>query len=233
MILTDCCLFIPVYSHLPVRLHANPFFIDTAQLVLAGDIAPFGSQPEPFPRFFEWAPFVGAFVGRISRGRKISEFVAGVLIVPALGSGLWFAIFGTSALHLELVSQVKIAAEIVKDVSVGAFELYKHYPVGTIMSYGMLLLITTFFVTSANSATYVLAAYCQHGTRPPARAKMAVWGILMGALAVVLLVTGGSNAMLNIQTISLCTAPPFAVIMFFACLGFWKALNSDEQNGRL
>jgi glycine betaine transporter len=62
---------------------------------------------------------------------------------------------------------------------------------------------------------------------------MAVWGALMGALAVVLLVTGGNNAMLNIQTISLCSAPPFAIIMFFSCLGFWKALKSDEAGGRL
>jgi len=180
-----------------------------------------------------WAPFVGSFVARISRGRTIGQFIAGVLIIPALGSAAWFAIFGGSALHLELVDHVKIAAEVVKDVSVGAFELYKHYPLGTIMSWGMLLLITTFFVTSANSATYVLAAYCQHGTRNPSKSRMAVWGTLMGALAVVLLVTGGNNAMLNIQTISLCSAPPFAIIMFFSCLGFWKALKSDEAGGRL
>ncbi|WOL39461.1 BCCT family transporter [Pyramidobacter sp. YE332] len=177
-----------------------------------------------------WAPFVGAFVARISRGRTISEFIAGVLIVPALGSAVWFAIFGTSALHLELVQHVKIAAEVIKDVSVGAFELYKHYPLGTAMSYGMIVLITTFFVTSANSATFVLAAYCQHGTSDPSKSKMAIWGILMGALAVVLLTTGG---LINIQTISLCTAPPFAFIMFFSCWGFWKALNADERNGRL
>lgn len=180
-----------------------------------------------------WAPFVGAFVARISRGRTISEFVGGVLIVPALGSAAWFSIFGTSAMHLELVQGVKIAADVIKDVSVGAFELYKHYPLGTAMSCGMLILITTFFVTSANSATFVLAAYCQHGTSNPSRGKMAVWGTLMGALAVVLLVTGGNNAMINIQTISLCTAPPFAVIMFLACYGFWKALNADERAGRL
>ena len=169
-------------------------------------------------------------MARISRGRTISEFIAGVLIVPALGSAVWFAIFGTSALHLELVQHVKIAAEVIKDVSVGAFELYKHYPLGTAMSYGMIVLITTFFVTSANSATFVLAAYCQHGTSDPSKGRMAIWGILMGALAVVLLTTGG---LINIQTISLCTAPPFAFIMFFSCWGFWKALNADERNGRL
>ncbi len=177
-----------------------------------------------------WAPFVGSFVARISRGRTIREFVAGVLVIPALGSFTWFAIFGTSALHLEIVKGISLSASVIKDVSVGAFEMYKYYPLGKIMSVIMLVLITTFFVTSANSGTYVLAAYSEQGTLNPSKAKMGVWGVLMAVLAVVLLISGGLQ---NLQTISLATAPPFAVIMVCACYALWKMLIIDEERGVL
>ena len=177
-----------------------------------------------------WAPFVGSFVARISRGRTIAEFVAGVLIVPALGSFTWFAIFGTSALHLQLVKGIDIAAQVTKDISVGVFALYKYYPLGFIMSVTMLVLITTFFVTSANSATFVLSMYSNHGDLNPSKSKMGVWGILMAALAIVLLMTGGLQ---NLQTISLTAAPPFAIIMVCACYSLWKSLVKDEHEGKL
>ena len=177
-----------------------------------------------------WAPFVGSFVARISRGRTIAEFVAGVLIVPALGSFTWFAIFGTSALHLQLVKGIDIATQVTKDISVGVFALYKYYPLGFIMSVIMLVLITTFFVTSANSATFVLSMYSNHGDLNPSKSKMGVWGILMAALAIVLLMTGGLQ---NLQTISLTAAPPFAIIMVCACISLWKSLSKDEHEGKL
>ena len=177
-----------------------------------------------------WAPFVGSFVARISRGRTISEFVAGVLIVPALGSFTWFAIFGTSALHLQLVKGIDIAAQVTKDISVGVFALYKYYPLGFIMSVMMLVLITTFFVTSANSATFVLSMYSNYGDLNPSKSKMGVWGVLMAALAIVLLMTGGLQ---NLQTISLTAAPPFAIIMVCACVSLWKSLCKDEAEGKL
>jgi glycine betaine transporter len=198
-------------------------------------MAPYGGEYESFldnwtiyywAWWISWAPFVGSFVARISRGRTIREFVCGVLIVPALGSFMWFAIFGTSALYLEVVKQINISSEVLKDISVGIFEMYKHYPMGMIMSALMLLLITTFFVTSANSGTFVLSMFSEEGNLNPTKGKMGIWGILMAALAIVLLLTGG---LLNLQTISLAAAAPFSIIMLFSCVSFWKALTKDEQ----
>ncbi len=177
-----------------------------------------------------WAPFVGSFVARISHGRTIAEFVAGVLIVPALGSFTWFAIFGTSGLHLQLVQGIDIAAQVTKDISVGVFALYQYYPLGFVMSILMLVLITTFFVTSANSATFVLSMYSNHGDLNPSKSKMGVWGVLMAALAIVLLMTGGLQ---NLQTVSLTAAPPFAIIMVCACISLWRSLVKDEAEGKL
>ena len=202
-------------------------------------MAPFGGKYEGhlsgwtlyyWAWWIAWAPFVGSFVARISRGRTIAEFVAGVLIVPALGSFTWFAIFGGSALHLQLVQGIDIAAQVTKDISVGVFELYKYYPLGQLMSLAMLVLITTFFVTSANSATFVLSMYSNYGDLNPSKAKMGVWGILMAALAIVLLMTGGLQ---NLQTVSLTAAPPFAIIMVCSCVSLWKSLGKDEQEGKL
>lgn len=198
-------------------------------------MAPYGGEYEAFLHgwtiyywawWISWAPFVGSFIARISRGRTIREFVCGVLIVPALGSFMWFAIFGTSALYLEVVKQINISSEVLKDISVGIFEMYKHYPMGMIMSVVMLVLITTFFVTSANSGTFVLSMFSEEGNLNPTKGKMGIWGILMAALAVVLLLTGGLQ---NLQTISIAAAAPFSIIMLFSCVSFWKALTTDEQ----
>ncbi len=198
-------------------------------------LAPYGGEYQSFldswtlyywAWWIAWAPFVGSFVARISRGRTVREFVAGVLVVPALGSFTWFAIFGTSALHLELVDKIAVSANVLKDVSVGIFEMYSHYPLGQLMSAVMLVLIVTFFVTSANSATFVLAMYSTGGDLNPPKNKMVVWGVLMGALAVVLLLTGGLQ---NLQTISLAAAMPFSLIMLCACWSFVKALIKGEK----
>ncbi|MDO5115867.1 MAG: BCCT family transporter [Synergistaceae bacterium] len=198
-------------------------------------LAPYGGEYSSFldswtlyywAWWISWAPFVGSFVARISRGRTVREFVSGVLIVPALGSFTWFAIFGTSALHLEVVRKIAVSAEVLKDISVGIFNMYSYYPLGQIMSVVMLVLIVTFFVTSANSGTFVLAMYSTNGDLNPGHGRMVVWGVLMGALAAVLLLTGGLQ---NLQTVSLAAAMPFSLIMICSCASFWKTLTREEK----
>ena len=98
------------------------------------------------------------------------------------------------------------------------------------MSYIMLILISTFFVTSADSGTFVLGMYSTQGILNPPRTRTAIWGILMGALAVVLLITGGLQ---NLQTISLTAAPPFAVIMLCSCAALYKGLCDEERKGEI
>jgi glycine betaine transporter len=172
-----------------------------------------------------WAPFVGSFIARISRGRTIREFVSGVLVVPALGSFTWFAIFGTSGLNLEVTGVAKIAEKVAADISVGVFEIYKYYPLGGIMSVIMVVLISTFFITSANSGTFVLSMYSTRGDMNPPKVRMGIWGVLMAALAFVLLMSGGLQ---SLQIASIAAAAPFAVIMLVACWCLWKALVKDE-----
>lgn len=108
--------------------------------------------------------------------------------------------------------------------------MFLNYTGGFAMSVLMLVLIVTFFVTSANSGTYVLSMYSTEGSLNPPKSKMFVWGILMGALAMVLLLTGGLQ---NLQTVSLAAAMPFSLIMVCSCVAFYKVLLSEEKKAQL
>ncbi|MDN5336802.1 MAG: glycine betaine transporter [Synergistales bacterium] len=173
-----------------------------------------------------WAPFVGSFIARISKGRTIREFVLGVLIVPALGSFTWFAVFGTSALHIELSGIGDLATKVAADISTGVFEMYSYYMLGGIMSVIMVVLISTFFITSANSATFVLSMYSTRGDLNPPKGKMAIWGFLQAALAFVLLMTGGLQ---NLQIVSIAAAAPFTIVMVLACWSMMKGLGQEHS----
>lgn len=175
-----------------------------------------------------WAPFVGSFIARISRGRTIREFVTGVLLVPAMGSFTWFSVFGTSALHLDLAKIAPDAAQkIVDNIATGLFEVFSHYPMGMALSLISVLLISTFFITSANSATFVLSMYSTQGNLNPPKTQMAIWGFLQAALAFVLLQSGGLK---SLQIASIAVAFPFAIVMLLTCFSLWKVLKADEDS---
>ncbi len=175
-----------------------------------------------------WAPFVGSFIARISRGRTIREFVTGVLLVPAMGSFTWFSVFGTSALHLDLTGAAPEAAQKIADnIATGLFEMFSHYPMGMVLSLVAVVLISTFFITSANSATFVLSMYSTQGNLNPPKGQMAVWGFLMAALAFVLLQSGGLK---SLQIASIAVAFPFAIVMLMTCYSLYKALNGDADS---
>lgn len=174
-----------------------------------------------------WAPFVGSFIARISRGRTIRQFVAGVLIVPVFGSFCWFAIFGGTALEMQLTGLADLATEVSNELSTGIFVMYKHFTFGGVMSALILALICTFLVTSANSSTFVLSMYSTNGTLNPPKTRMFVWGTLQAAFAAILLLTGGLKAL---QVASLGAAAPFSIIMILACFCLWKTLEQDFPN---
>lgn len=175
-----------------------------------------------------WAPFVGSFIARISRGRTIRQFVAGVLLVPAFGSFCWFAIFGGTALNMQISGLADLTAQVTADISTGVFAMYQHITLGQIMSAIMLVLICTFFITSANSSTFVLSMYSTEGILDPPKGRMVVWGVLQAAFAFVLLLTGGLKAL---QIASITAAGPFSVIMVLACICLWKALSEEFAAG--
>jgi glycine betaine transporter len=161
--------------------------------------------------WISWAPFVGTFIARISKGRTIREFMIGVLAVPTIFSGLWFSVFGGSALYLERFANSQIMNIINESgMETALFYLLEHFPLGAFMSGLAIFLICTFFVTSADSATFVLAMQTTNGSLNPPNSVKFIWGVIQSATAAILLWTGGLQAL---QTASIITAFPFVIIM--------------------
>ena len=140
-----------------------------------------------------WAPFVGSFIARISKGRTIREFIAGVVLAPALGSILWFAIMGSLGLHLGMDGTLSVAqlADIASKPETGLFIVMGKYPLGMILCVVSLILLCTFFITSANSGTFVLAMFSSKGDLNPKNGRKVLWGVVQSLLAVGLLIAGG------------------------------------------
>ncbi|GAA0180552.1 BCCT family transporter [Clostridium sediminicola] len=172
-----------------------------------------------------WAPFVGSFIARISKGRTVKEFILGVIVAPAIASFVWFAIFGGLGIGLVDKMGIQQLAEVVKVPETALFAAYGQYPLGKILSIITLLLLCTFFITSANSATFVLGMFTSGGDLNPSSRKKVIWGLVQSLLATALLLSGG---ILALQTASVAAAFPFIFIMFFACVSLFKAFNKEK-----
>ena len=173
-----------------------------------------------------WAPFMGLFIARISRGRTIREFIAGVLLVPALLAVVWFTTFGGTALHLEMFGPSSIADIVNENVELALFETLSYLPLSGITIVLSVLLIFIFFITSADSATYVLGAMTSRGSLYPALGVKLVWGILIAGTATVLLISGGGG-LDALQTASLIAAFPFSIIMLFMIAAIFIMIRRD------
>jgi len=177
-----------------------------------------------------WAPFVGMFIARISRGRTIREFIVGVLFVPTLLAFAWITLFGGTALWIELFGSGGIADAVADDLTRALYVTFDKMEagiVGTVFTAIATLLIATYFVTSSDSGTLVINTLLSMGDPEPPMAHRVLWGLSEGAVAAVLLVAGGLGAL---QTASITAALPFSIIMLAMCVGLVKALG-DEVPG--
>jgi len=169
-----------------------------------------------------WAPFVGTFIARISKGRTIKEFVLMVILAPSLFSMIWFSIFGGLGLNLDNT----IIQSAIETTETALFVVFSQYPLGFLMSIVTVVLLLIFFITSADSAIYVLSMFSSEGSLNPGNTKKIIWGIIQAMLALVLLITGGLGAL---QTISIVAAFPFAIVMLLACYCMYKALSGERR----
>lgn len=176
--------------------------------------------------WISWSPFVGLFVASISRGRTIREFVLGALLVPTILTFLWFAVFGGAGFHLELRDGVDFAATAASDVSGALFALFQHFPAPGVLSVLAIILLTVFFVTSADSATYVLAMMSSGGSLAPPLSRKVVWGIVQSTGAAVLLLSGGLE---GLQRMAIIAALPFAVVMLIMAYSLIRAVRYEAR----
>ncbi|MGM0675477.1 MAG: glycine betaine uptake BCCT transporter [Spirochaetota bacterium] len=179
--------------------------------------------------WISWSPFVGLFVASISRGRTIREFIFGALLVPTLLTFLWFAVFGGAAFNLQLNEGVDLASAAVDDVSTVLFELFTHYPLGPALSLLAVLLLGVFFITSADSATFVLSMMTSEGSLSPSLRKKVTWGLIVSAAAATLLVSGGLEAL---QRMAIVAALPFTIVMVFMARSLHTAMHYELTRER-
>ncbi|MEX0592171.1 MAG: BCCT family transporter [Nitriliruptoraceae bacterium] len=174
--------------------------------------------------WISWAPFVGMFIARISRGRTVREFVLGVLIVPTLVSFLWFTVMGNTAIHFELSG----AANISDSVDYGGaamFTMLAQLPGATLASIVTIFVIAIFFITSSDSASFVIDMIASGGQLDPPKGLRVFWALSEGAVAAVLLAAGGLGAL---QAGAIATGLPFAVVLCFVAWGLARGLAKDH-----
>ena len=186
-----------------------------------------------------WAPFVGTFIARVSRGRTIRNFVIGVMLVPVLVSMVWFAVFGGAA--LESVTRVLettgehgyIYNQVFEDEALGFFALLQEFPLSSLLVAVATFSVAIFFITSSDSGTYVNGMLTSGGNPNPPVFLRITWGVLEGAIAAVLLYTGGEAALGSLQTASVVGGFPFMIIMALMLYCLIKALNQERAAGSL
>ncbi|MCF7936563.1 MAG: BCCT family transporter [Synergistales bacterium] len=177
--------------------------------------------------WISWSPFVGLFVASISRGRTIREFVLGALLVPSLLTFIWFAVFGGAAFDLEIRQGYDIAAATVENISTGLFNVFTYYPLSWLLTGFALMLLTIFFVTSADSSTLVLAMMTTQGELNPRAYRKFIWGIMQSSVAAILLASGGLNAL---RKMAISSALPFTIIMLVLCYSLWKGVTYEYNH---
>ena len=174
--------------------------------------------------WISWSPFVGTFLARISRGRTVREFCLGVMLVPAGLSTVWFAIFGGMAIKMEQRGE-----SIYRDGSneEQLFNLLHSLPGGYIMGVFALILLGTFFITSADSASTVMASMTQSGKTEAKPWLAAMWGLATAFVGLTLLISGGSDALNSLQSVTIVAATPFLFILIALMFAIVKDMSND------
>ena len=177
--------------------------------------------------WISWAPFVGIFIARISRGRTIREFLIGVMVVPTLFVVLWMNVFGGSAIDLIHAGETAFGEAVANDQPLGLFLFLDYLPGTFYLSLLSLGMIVIFFVTSADSGALVLNMMASGGVDETPVFQRVLWAGIIAAISATLLINGGLGAL---QTATIASALPFSLILLGALWGLQRSLQSDMQS---
>ncbi|MCD2476929.1 BCCT family transporter [Mammaliicoccus lentus] len=198
------------------------------------DIAPLNEQKSAWLNdwtlyywgwWMSWSPFVGIFIARVSRGRSIREFILGVMLVPTIVSFIWFSVFGVTGIEVGK----KTPGIFKMTTETQLFGVFNELPMGMLLSLVSLALICIFFITSADSATFVLGMQTTYGSLEPAGRIKIVWGIAQSLIAFVLLFSGGDTGLGALQSAAIISAFPFSFIIIMMIIAFYKDANQERK----
>ncbi|RKD25982.1 glycine/betaine ABC transporter permease [Ammoniphilus oxalaticus] len=173
-----------------------------------------------------WAPFVGTFIARVSKGRTVREFVIAVLVAPTLVCSFWFAVFGGTGIYMEHNLGIPVSAQ---SLETALFYVYEHMPFTIVLVIVTLFLVSTFFITSADSATFVLGMQTTNGGLEPPNSVKFIWGIVLSASAAALLYSGGLP---GFQTTIIVSAFPLSIVLFMMVFGLLKSFREEVGKGK-
>lgn len=173
-----------------------------------------------------WAPYVGIFIARISRGRTVREFVAGVLLAPTAFTLVWFGVFGLSAIQVEMSGQIALAEQVQQDPSVAIFAFLEALPFSGIASALSVIIIVIFFTTSSDSASLVIDMLTRRDDQPSLVRQRIFWALAQGVIAGTLLLAGGLDALQNVIT---SLGLPFCILLIFMAVALFRALRADYR----
>ncbi|MFV8281757.1 BCCT family transporter [Christiangramia marina] len=173
-----------------------------------------------------WSPFVGMFIARISKGRTIREFILGVLLVPAIVTFFWMSAFGSVAIEQIMSGNNVLSDAVNADIATALFVFFQDYPLSMVINVVAILLIAGFFITSSDSGSLVIDSLTTGGKIDAPVGQRIFWAVTEGAVAAVLLIGGGLQAL---QTATIVTGLPFAVILMVMCYSLYKGLKEDHE----
>ncbi len=173
-----------------------------------------------------WSPFVGMFIARISKGRTIREFILGVLLVPSLVTFFWMSAFGSVSIQQALGGDTTIVDAVQDDIATALFVFFQDYPLSMVINIVAVILIAGFFITSSDSGSLVVDSLTSGGKIDAPVGQRIFWAVTEGAVAAVLLIGGGLEAL---QTATIVTGLPFAIILLIMCYSLYKGLKEDLQ----
>ena len=179
-----------------------------------------------------WSPFVGVFIARISRGRTIREFVFGVLLIPMTILFFWFTTFGGVAIQMELLAGMNpevvspgLVAAVQADYGSAIFKLVEYYPLTKPITLLIVVMIVLWFVTSSDSASFVIDMLTAGGDTNPPKIQRLFWALMQGLIAAILLAAGGLDAL---QAAAIVAGLPFALVIFVMMYALLRGMSRDR-----
>lgn len=175
-----------------------------------------------------WSPFVGVFIARISRGRTLREFILGVLLIPMTILFFWFTTFGGVAIHMELLGNPGLIEAVQADSGSAIFRLIEYYPLAKPITLLIVVMIMLWFVTSSDSASFVIDMLTAGGDTNPPKIQRLFWAITEGLIAGILLAAGGKDGLSALQAAAIIAGFPFAMVLLVMMYSLLRGLGRDR-----
>lgn len=176
--------------------------------------------------WLSWSPFVGIFIARVSKGRTVREFVLALLTVPTAIGIIWFTVFGVTG--IEMAEQVPSIIDFGPETQL--YAIFNEMPLSTVLSVLAIILVSSFFITSADSATFVLGMQTAYGSLRPSAFIKIVWGIALSSIAFILLLSGGETGLEALQSAAIIAALPFSFVIIMMMFSFYKDANKERKH---